>query len=159
MPSPTIASARRGPAPGYAPLTHSQELPSGFFGAQTPPQQRRQRPQSAPRVAAPAVREPEAFAREMTQMRERYRGEHLSPQQRDRLVLDSYDGFLGELRRQEQMLLAKRRQAELDRVRGPLPYWWEMKHVEFSAEMRRQRQMLSGELNPRYEEVLTESPL
>jgi len=113
-------------------------------------------PTSIPR---PPLREPEQFAREMAEMRKRYEGKHLSPQQRDRLTIEAYDGFLGELRRQEQMLLLKRRQLEMEKVRGPLPSWWEMKDARFTDEMRRHRAMMEGRLDRNFADQLVRSSL
>jgi len=58
-----------------------------------------------PEMTSP-VRYPEAFATEMSELRKRYNDEHLTPKQRHKLVLDSYDGFLAELRRRVCQQLA-----------------------------------------------------
>ena len=84
---------------------------------------------------APPAREPQEFAREMALLRERSMGHALSEKQRDKLLMDSYESFLGELRRKEAALVAAQRRKEIEDLRGPQPYWYEMKKRGFTKEM------------------------
>jgi hypothetical protein len=126
------ATPPRNGAPVY--VVPGSPLPARPYSA--PGGRRGEVPQA---MVPPPGRTPAAFASEMAALRERFSGAKLSAAQRDRLLMDSYDGFLSVLRRQEQFLLAQRMQTELDQSRGPAPYWWEIKDVRFSDEVRRNR--------------------
>lgn len=90
------------------------------------------------------VRQPEMFAQEMIRMREQMKGEVLSPFQRDKMVLDSYDGFLTQLRQKEQELMDQRRAMEEHANRGPEPYWWERHDRTFTHEMELNNRQLGA---------------
>ena len=71
------------------------------------------------------------------------RREALNPQQRDQLFLQSCEGILEHLRRQERNLLARKRTEEFQDQRGPMPNWWEIKDTRFSSEVHRNNRSLS----------------
>ena len=76
-------------------------------------------------------------------------GEPLNERQRDQLFLQSCEGILEHLRRQERNLLARKRTEEFQENRGPMPNWWELKDKRFSEEVQRNNRSL----NQSWEEV------
>lgn len=58
------------------------------------------------------------------------------------LMVESCDLFLEQLRRQERAILLRKRAAELERIRGPAPAWYERRDVSFSDELQRNTRML-----------------
>ena len=55
----------------------------------------------------------------------------------DALKLEAIDLFLEQLRRKERRLIIRKREEELDKIRGPVPKWYELKDASFNGELKR----------------------
>eukprot|EP00792_Barthelona_sp_PAP020_P004507 TRINITY_DN2171_c0_g1_i1.p1 TRINITY_DN2171_c0_g1~~TRINITY_DN2171_c0_g1_i1.p1 ORF type:complete len:382 (-),score=87.64 TRINITY_DN2171_c0_g1_i1:43-1161(-) len=52
-------------------------------------------------------------------------------------LLDSYRGYLTKLREEENNILQKKTTIELEKTRGPKPYWYTSRSTEFHEEMKK----------------------